>query len=81
MIRGIVSVRVSNRETARSIIGSMQPDNGNLKGLQVTARALHNRASFYISHAGRIETFISTMEDMLRCIQAAEGTLQEIAKK
>ena len=81
MIKGIITVRVPNQERARTIVGSVQPDNENLKGLAVTGRALRNRASFYVSHAGSIETFISTLEDMLRCIQAAEGTLQEIAKK
>ncbi len=81
MIKATVTVKVSNPQTARSIIGSIQPDNEKMKGLTVTATASHNRASFHISHDGKIETFISTLEDMLRCIQAAEGTLQGIAKK
>ena len=81
MIRATVTLKVSDKQTARSIIRSTQPDNVKMKGLAITARALHKRASFYISHDGRIETFISTLEDMLGCIQAAEGTLQKIAKK
>ncbi len=81
MIRATVTVKVSDQQTAISIIRSTQPDNVKVKGLAVTARASRKRASFYISHDGRIETFISTLEDMLRCIQAAEGTLQEIVKK
>lgn len=81
MIRATVTLKVSDQQTARSIIRSTQPDNVKMKGLAITARALRKRASFYISHDGRIETFISTLEDMLRCIQAAEGTLQKIAKK
>ncbi len=81
MIRATVTVRVSDQQTKRSLIRSLQPDNVRMKGLAITAQALRSRAAFYISYDGRIETFISTLEDMLRCIQAAEGTLQAVAKK
>ena len=80
MIRATITVKVSDRATARSIIRSTQPDSGKMKGLTATARASPRRASFHISYNGKIETFISTLEDMLRCIQAAEGTLQRITK-
>ena len=80
MIRATIRVKVSDQATARSMISSTQPDNVKMKGLAVTARAFPRRASFHISYNGRIETFISTLEDMLRCIQAAEGTLQKVTK-
>jgi hypothetical protein len=36
-------------------------------------------ARFTIQYDGRIETFISTMEDLLRCIQAATMMLNKMA--
>ncbi len=80
MITATVKVKVSDAAMARSLIKSVEPDNVNMKGLTVNGRASAKRASFNISYNGKIETFISTLEDMLRCIQAAEGILQKITK-
>jgi hypothetical protein len=49
-----------------------------MKGLVVKGHASVREASFTISFDGRIETFISTLDDLLRCIQAASATLSTI---
>jgi hypothetical protein len=46
-----------------------------MKGLRITSRATPTNASFQIDFTGRIETFISTLDDLLRCVQAANATL------
>ena len=65
---------------SRSIVDCVKPDNANMKDLTITTRATRNSASLSVVYAGRIETFISTLDDLLRCIQAAKATLGIIRK-
>lgn len=66
---------------AASIAQSIEPDNIGMKGLKVEARVSAKNAYFTITHSGKIETFISTLDDVLRCIQAARSTLHKIVKE
>jgi hypothetical protein len=65
---------------AKTIMESVEPDNAKMKGLTITSRATPTNASFRIVYSGRIETFISTLDDLLRCVQAANATLGIIRK-
>ena len=66
---------------SKSIVKSLEPDNAEMKGLNILTRATANYMSFSIVFDGRIETFISTLDDLLRCVQAADSTLAMISKK
>ncbi|TMI35234.1 hypothetical protein E6H25_05845 [Candidatus Bathyarchaeota archaeon] len=66
---------------SKSIVKSLEPDNAEMKGLNILTRATANYVSFSIVFDGRIETFISTLDDLLRCVQAADSTLGMISKK
>jgi hypothetical protein len=65
---------------AKTIIESVEPDNTKMTGLTIRSRATPTEASFHIRYSGRIETFISTLDDLLRCVQAANATLGIIRK-
>jgi len=65
---------------SKSIVKSLEPDNAEMKGLNILTRATANYMSFSIVFDGRIETFISTLDDLLRCVQAADSTLGMISK-
>jgi hypothetical protein len=65
---------------SESIVKSLEPDNAEMKGLDIATRATAKYASFSITYDGRIETFISTLDDLLRCVQAADATLGMIRK-
>jgi len=65
---------------AESIVQSIEPDNIGMEGLKIEPRVSAKNAYFTITHSGKIETFISTLDDVLRCIQAARSTLQGIVK-
>jgi len=65
---------------AKSIVQSIEPDNIGMEGLKIEPRISTENAYFTITHSGKIETFISTLDDVLRCIQAARSTLQGIVK-
>ena len=66
---------------AESIVKSIEPDNVGMEGLRIEPRISKENAYFTITQSGRIETFISTLDDVLRCIQAARSTLHGIVKE
>jgi len=49
-----------------------------MQGLTVKAKATTGAAIFEVVFDGKIETFISTLDDLLRCLQAAKGTIDKI---
>jgi hypothetical protein len=81
MIEARLKIRATSQRAARSLVECVEPDNTEIRGLNITSRATPNNASFHINCSGRIETFISTLDDLLRCIQAANATLGMIKKK
>ncbi len=81
MIRARLRVLTSDRKEAESIVKALAPDNMNLRGFHVRAGTTINSARFSMSFEGKIETFISTLDDMLACIQAATRTLNRITTR
>ena len=81
MIKARIRIRVPSRDVAVSIVKSIEPDNVGMKDLTIDSRVSVKNAYFTIAHQGKIETFISTLDDVLRCIQAARSTLHGIVKE
>ena len=80
MIKARIRIRITNRAMAESIVRSIEPDDIGMEGLKIEPRISNKNAYFTITDSGKIETFISTLDDVLRCIQAARSTLQRIVK-
>ena len=79
MIRAEVRISTRNKATSSALVSSVQPDNLNMKGLKVKGKALDRSASFTLEFGGKIETFIFTLDDLLRCLQAAKETLEKVS--
>ena len=79
MIRAQIKISTPNKATSRSLVASVQPDNLNMKGLKVKGNALDRSASFTLEFGGKVETFIFTLDDLLRCLQAAKETLEKVS--
>ncbi len=79
MITAEIKISTPNKATSRSLVASVQPDNLNMRGLKVRGKALDRTASFSLEFGGKIETFISTLDDLLRCVQAAKETLEKVS--
>ena len=79
MIRARVRIPTRNKATSSALVSSVQPDNLNMKGLKVKGKALDRSASFTLEFGGKIETFIFTLDDLLRCLQAAKETLERVS--
>ena len=67
-----------NKTVASSLVRAVGPDNLNMQGLTVKTKATARAAIFDVVFNGKIETFISTLDDLLRCLQAAKGTIDKI---
>ena len=81
MNKARIRIVVPSRHMAASIVQSIEPDNAGMKDLRIESRISAKNVHFTITHLGKIETFISTLDDVLRCIQAARSTLQGIVKE
>jgi len=80
MIEARIRIQSANQRISNSIIECLKPDNTEMKDLSITPKATRNSVSFSMAYEGRIETFISTLDDLLGCIQAANATLGIIRK-
>ncbi len=67
-----------NKTVASSLVRAVGPDNLNMQGLTVKSKATTSAAIFDVVFNGKIETFISTLDDLLRCLQAAKSTIDKI---
>ena len=79
MIKAQVKIAATNKAMAKMLVDSVQPDNLNMQGLKVKGKALDRSASFSLEFDGKIETFIFTLDDLLRCLQAAKETLEKVS--
>ena len=79
MITAQIKISTPNKAISQSLVASVQPDNLNMKGLNVNGKPLDRSASFSLEFDGKIETFIFTLDDLLRCLQAAKETLEKVS--
>ena len=60
-----------------SLLKSIEPDN-RISQLSIVGHATHTSLDLDVKLDGSVETFISTLDDLLRCLQVAMGTLATI---
>ncbi len=81
MISATITTTFQNPKLARSIEGALSPDNESVpQGLDIK---MHVRGSQLIIHLlceKPLDSAISTLEDLLSCISAAEETLKRIGQ-
>ncbi len=81
MIKARIRIHVTSRDMAAAIAQSIEPDSVGMEGLKIEPSISAKNVYFTITHSGKIETFISTLDDVLRCVQAARSTLHRIVKE
>ena len=79
MITAKIRISTPNKATSTSLVASVQPDNLDMKSLKARGKALDHSASLNLEFGGKIETFIFTLDDLLRCLQAAKETLEKVS--
>jgi len=59
---------------------ALEPDN-QVPQLKIVGEAKSSYLEFVMKFNGKVETFISTLDDMLRCLQVAMETLDTIERR
>jgi|YelNatPaOPRAMG01_1025707.scaffolds.fasta_scaffold01774_1 tRNA threonylcarbamoyladenosine modification (KEOPS) complex Pcc1 subunit len=77
-MKGEIKIFYKNEKYAEAVAKAIQPDNfsapSNIKVKTINAK---NIVVSKVRCKGKIESFIETIDDLLRCIQAAENTLKK----
>ena len=78
-LKAEIEITYEDPRAAKSIAAAVSPDNLNPpKGLSVETEAVGSSVRSLIICDKKIETFISTIDDLLSAIQSAERTLARI---
>ncbi len=78
-MKAILKQQYDQKQKAEAILQSVQPDN--LKapgGVRITSTADGNLIKITVQCSKGLGTFISTIDDLLSCISAAERTLEAL---
>ena len=74
-----IAIRYRSRRLAKSIMKALAPDNRMKTGaIKITATAHGKILRVVVRNCGRIETLQATVQDIFRCIQAAESSLAKL---
>jgi len=74
-----ILVEFKSDAEARAIYGSLKPDNINLpEGLEIEMNIDKKLLIIDFSSIGKLDTLISTIDDLLACCQASINTLKEV---
>ena len=74
-----IEIAYSDEETARAIQKAITPDNiGAPDGMHIMAFLDQNKLILEIASDRSIGSLVSTLDDLLSCVQAAEKTLEKI---
>jgi hypothetical protein len=74
-LRAKITIDFGANQKAQAVARSLAPDNQPAAGMKINTKATGRKVQTCISFNGRIQTLISTIDDLLKCTQAAEKTL------
>ena len=77
MIAAEILLEYPSVQVARSILDALDPDNraGKDKNNQIIARLRGRKLQVQITKCPRIETMQASLQDILRCVKAAEQSI------
>lgn len=76
-----IALRAEGPEEAEAIASALSPDNSMVpQGMKISTRTKGSEVITEIKFSGRIETLMSTIDDLLKCAQAAERALKCVSK-
>jgi hypothetical protein len=74
-----IKIFYKNKNYAKAVAEALQPDNLSAPSkIKVKTINVKNIVFSKVKCKGKIESFIETIDDLLRCIQAAENTLKKL---
>lgn len=79
MDRAFIRIEYDAPEKARAIALALTPDNATSpRGLSLNTRNEGPNVEITIESNLRLETFLATLDDLMRCLQAAERVLEAL---
>jgi len=80
-LRTRIVLEAESAREAEAITRALSPDNLVLpKGMKISVRSKGSAIIAEIIFSGRIQTLMPTIDDLLRCAQAADRTLKSLSK-
>jgi len=74
-----IAIQCRSHHFAKSIMQALAPDNKmNADGMKITATAHGKVLRVVVKNCERIETLQATVQDIFRCIRAAESSIEKI---
>ncbi len=74
-------LRAESSEEAEAIASALDPDNSLVPlGMKISTRAKGLKVVTEIKFSGRVDTLMSTIDDLLKCAQAAEHALRCVSE-
>ena len=79
-VSATISIRYGDADTARSILEAISPDNLRAPpGVSVEASVERRALRVSVSCSRGVGSLISTVDDLLSCVQAAERAIEGVA--
>jgi len=76
-LKAKITLKAESREEADAIACALNPDNSLVpQGMKISSRARGSEIVTDIEFSGKVETLMSTIDDLLKCAQAAEQALK-----
>lgn len=80
-MRAKIVLEAESPEEAEAIASALNPDNSLVpRGMKISTRSKGSDVVTEIKFSGKIQTLMSTIDDLLKCAQAAERALKSISK-
>ena len=77
-MRITLKIRHASRKFAQSLAKSVSPDNLKAPSNVIVETNARGNTTTSIVECERLETFITTIDDLLLCMDAAQKTLEEV---
>jgi tRNA threonylcarbamoyladenosine modification (KEOPS) complex Pcc1 subunit len=75
MLEAEINVQYGSSRLARSVTSAIFPDNEPVSGkMRISTSLAGSKLKIHVGGCSRIETLQATIQDLFRCIHAAEGS-------
>jgi len=75
MLEAEIYIQYGSPRLARAVTSALLPDNEPVSGkLRISTNLSGSKLKIHVAECSRIETLQATIQDLFRCIHAAEGS-------
>jgi hypothetical protein len=75
MLEAEILLKYESSRLAKSVMNALAPDNKSAGGVRIRAKTRGSQLKVLVSGCERVETLQATIQDIFRCVRAAESSL------